>query len=110
MSLTSAAPPLSTSTVPGVTETTTTTVTSGAPGVGYGYGAPGSNTYSQTTYGTGYPGAIGMSTVGVAPLGMSAVPVTRTSNVSMGTTTIAPTIYEKAVIQDIPGKGSHNAA
>ena len=73
-----------------------------AVGVGYGgysgYGVLPGNSYSQTTYSTGYPGAVG----GMNQLGVSAVPVSRSSTVSMGTTTIAPTIYEKAVIQEIP--------
>lgn len=106
--------PLATSGVAGVTETTTTTVTSGtgpAPGLGYGaYGVLPGNSYSQTTYNTGYPGGYGASTLGVSGLGVSTVPVSRTSTVSMGTTTVAPTIYEKAVIQEIPGSFLDNVA
>lgn len=49
---------------------------------GYGVGA---------SYGAGYPRA-------------SVVPQVISSGVTtVGTTTVAPTIYEKAVVQDIPG-------
>lgn len=60
---------------------------------GYGGLAPGATGYSQTTYSTGYPAAVGVSTVGVGSLGVSTVPMSRTSTVAMGTTTVAPTIY-----------------
>jgi len=73
----------------------------GGMGTNFGGVAPGMG-YSQTSYGVGYPGAVGMSTMGVGQMGVSNVPVSRTSTVSMGTTTIAPTIYEKAVVQEIP--------
>jgi hypothetical protein len=47
-------------------------------------------------YSAGYTAPMGVSTVGMGPLGVSGV------GVAMGTTTIAPTIYEKAIVQDIP--------
>jgi len=113
--------PLATSGIAGVTETTTTTISPGpvrpispVPGVGIGYAGygvvPGGASYSQTTYSTGYPGAIAASTVGVGGLGVSTVPVTRTSTVSTGTTIVAPTIYEKAIVQDIPSSSPTNTA
>jgi hypothetical protein len=57
----------------------------GVSQVGYGAPIPGS---------AGYAYQMGVSGVGIAPIA--------SSTVSMGTTTIAPTIYEKAIVQDIP--------
>jgi len=47
---------------------------------------------------------MGVSGVGVGQMGVSGVGIApiASSTVSMGTTTIAPTIYEKAIVQDIP--------
>jgi hypothetical protein len=96
----------------------------GIGGVGVGYaGGLGGATYATgypgaattTTYSTGYGAqGVGLSTVGAgygAGYGVGyggrasviAPQVVSSGVTTVGTTTVAPTIYEKAVVQEIPG-------